>query len=236
MHRIGALALFTAAAALTSAAVSSPASAATYLTVGPSSLCGESGCFAGQKKVFTQTFSAAERGSGPIDISSLSLFRSVLGANANKAVKVTFVLADGTEVTWGRWTVGVMRGGETVSIGGEALSWDPTLGDLTVRLELYDPGKDGARGGGGGWGFGGGGGGGDSLGGGGLGPPVLANLPAELPLGGLDLTGPLVRPSLPPQPIIAVPEPGAWALMILGFGAAGAMLRRQRKAYHPGYS
>jgi len=25
-----------------------------------------------------------------------------------------------------------------------------------------------------------------------------------------------------------VPEPGAWALMILGFGAAGAMLRRRR--------
>ncbi|WP_293379098.1 PEPxxWA-CTERM sorting domain-containing protein [Phenylobacterium sp. SCN 70-31] len=26
----------------------------------------------------------------------------------------------------------------------------------------------------------------------------------------------------------AVPEPGAWALMILGFGAAGAALRRRR--------
>ncbi|MBX3484732.1 PEPxxWA-CTERM sorting domain-containing protein [Phenylobacterium sp.] len=30
-------------------------------------------------------------------------------------------------------------------------------------------------------------------------------------------------------PIDGVPEPGTWALMILGFGAAGAMLRRQRK-------
>lgn len=28
----------------------------------------------------------------------------------------------------------------------------------------------------------------------------------------------------------AVPEPGAWALMILGFGSAGAMLRRRRNA------
>ena len=27
-----------------------------------------------------------------------------------------------------------------------------------------------------------------------------------------------------------VPEPGAWALMILGFGAAGSMLRRRRAA------
>ncbi|MDZ4376514.1 MAG: PEPxxWA-CTERM sorting domain-containing protein [Phenylobacterium sp.] len=26
----------------------------------------------------------------------------------------------------------------------------------------------------------------------------------------------------------AVPEPGAWALMIMGFGAAGAMVRRRR--------
>ena len=28
----------------------------------------------------------------------------------------------------------------------------------------------------------------------------------------------------------AIPEPGAWALMILGFGAAGSMLRRRRAA------
>lgn len=32
--------------------------------------------------------------------------------------------------------------------------------------------------------------------------------------------------ALPPTGV--VPEPGAWALMILGFGSAGAMLRRQR--------
>ena len=31
------------------------------------------------------------------------------------------------------------------------------------------------------------------------------------------------------DPIPGVPEPGAWALMILGFGAAGAMLRRRRQ-------
>ena len=28
--------------------------------------------------------------------------------------------------------------------------------------------------------------------------------------------------------VVAVPEPGTWALMILGFGGAGAMLRRRR--------
>jgi len=31
--------------------------------------------------------------------------------------------------------------------------------------------------------------------------------------------------------ISAAPEPGAWALMIMGFGAAGAMLRRRRSAF-----
>lgn len=30
--------------------------------------------------------------------------------------------------------------------------------------------------------------------------------------------------------VAAVPEPGAWALMIMGFGSAGAMLRRRRTA------
>ena len=30
--------------------------------------------------------------------------------------------------------------------------------------------------------------------------------------------------------VISVPEPSVWALMILGFGSAGAMLRRRRKA------
>lgn len=30
-------------------------------------------------------------------------------------------------------------------------------------------------------------------------------------------------------PISAAPEPGAWALMLLGFGGAGGMLRRQRR-------
>lgn len=31
-----------------------------------------------------------------------------------------------------------------------------------------------------------------------------------------------------PSPTGVVPEPGAWALMILGFGGAGALLRRRR--------
>jgi hypothetical protein len=35
-------------------------------------------------------------------------------------------------------------------------------------------------------------------------------------------------------PSPGVPEPGAWALMILGFGSAGAMLRRRRMAVSAG--
>lgn len=44
-------------------------------------------------------------------------------------------------------------------------------------------------------------------------------------------TGPAPTPPGPvtaPETGVAVPEPASWALMILGFGAAGAMLRRRR--------
>ena len=42
-------------------------------------------------------------------------------------------------------------------------------------------------------------------------------------------TGPLLPTNT--QGVTAVPEPAAWALMILGFGAAGAVLRRRRAAF-----
>jgi hypothetical protein len=43
--------------------------------------------------------------------------------------------------------------------------------------------------------------------------------PGNVLLGGLVLT--------------AVPEPGTWAMMLLGFGAVGAALRRNRKKLAP---
>ncbi|TAL28556.1 MAG: PEP-CTERM sorting domain-containing protein [Phenylobacterium sp.] len=85
------------------------------------------------------------------------------------------------------------------------------------------PEKPGAGGGG----FGGGGGGGWAAGGGG----------ADVDGGGFtDIVQgrPLIKPAINQPSVAAIPEPGAWALMILGFGAAGAMLRR-RTAYHLRY-
>jgi len=57
-----------------------------------------------------------------------------------------------------------------------------------------------------------------------LSPPTTPNPP------GLTLTfvAPPAQPPLrPPPPTTSIPEPGAWALMILGFGLLGARLRRR---------
>src|SRR5687768_13486500 len=109
-----ALALFAAVAAISGGAVSS-ASAASWLAVGPSDLCGSDGCF-GKSKTFTKTFSAADR-SGVVDIGSLAVFRDIMGASTN-AVKVSFVMADGTEVSWGKFTLAAL-GGDVVTLAGE---------------------------------------------------------------------------------------------------------------------
>lgn len=36
--------------------------------------------------------------------------------------------------------------------------------------------------------------------------------------------------SIPPEMVAAVPEPAAWSMMIIGFGAVGGALRRRKKA------
>lgn len=213
MFRFRALALIAATAVCVAAP--SSAAAATLLTVKASSLCGGEGCFVGGKKSYSQTFSSAERSGAVVDVSQLQVFRDIVGAVEHTAVKVTFVLADGTEVSWGKFSV-VSLGGEVVTLGGETVNWNTSLGDLTVRLDLIVPDKGGLGGGGfgGGWIAGGG--------------------PASLGDGSFEIARgtPLVRPALPNQSLIAaVPEPGAWAMMITGFGAAGAMLRRRKRHY-----
>jgi hypothetical protein len=231
MYRTGALALFTVAAL--SAAAPSTAQAASFLTVGANGLCGEAGCFAGERRTFTHTFSAAERGGATIDISSLSLFRGLVGDMDHNALKITFELADGAVLSWGQFTL-AMLAGEFVTLGGEAINWNTALGDLKVRFDLIVRGEGGGVGGG----FGGGRFGGGGFGGGGRGGAVAGDDAAgPSPFTDIVVSQPLIGPSVQEvaTPVVALPEPGTWALMILGFGGAGAMLRR-RRAYHLRYS
>lgn len=75
-------------------------------------------------------------------------------------------------------------------------------------------------------------------------PPIDFTLAAYSTVGGRQLDGfssltvknngdaigmPLYEQGAVAVPAGVVPEPGAWALMILGFGGAGAMLRRTRR-------
>jgi hypothetical protein len=39
-----------------------------------------------------------------------------------------------------------------------------------------------------------------------------------------------ILPPPPPPPMPGVPEPATWAMMLIGFGAMGTMLRRRRRA------
>ncbi len=56
--------------------------------------------------------------------------------------------------------------------------------------------------------------------GGGPGGGIIIGPPGE--------EGPVTPPVTPPGPPPVVPEPASWAMMLLGFGALGAILRRQR--------
>jgi len=206
-----------AAAVLVTAAPS--AQAATFLQVGTNALCSSGGCF-GSGNTFQKVWSAAQQ-SGPVDISSLFLDRNVLGDRQDFAVKVGFSLADGTKVgDWGAFTIAVL-GGQVVQVGGQAFTWDTSRGDLVLTLSLVVPEK----------------GGGGFFGGGLLGGGRGANFGPD---GGADLGSGMVVADMPPgvgrdvvdnlvAAVTAVPEPRAWALMLIGFGAAGATLRGRRR-------
>jgi hypothetical protein len=223
LFKTGAVALFATAAL----AVGAPsASAATFLSVGPNALCASGGCFSATK-TFTQTFSAA---GGSYSISALNLDRSVLGANQDLAVKVSFYTADGQQISnWGSYVIAGLNG-QVVTLGGQDFNWDASKGDLVVRLDLVKPDKGGGGGGGGGFAsFASA----PSFGDGDMSPPGNA-FGVQRGLGGTDGIPPgILRADPPSNPVFAVtvPEPASWALMIVGFGAAGTLIRRERR--HP---
>ncbi len=218
MRRV--LAIATAVAAMAAAAPS--ARAATVLTVGPDDSCAKGGCF-GNDHTYRRSWSGAEL-SGPVTITSLKLFRSLLGDMQNRVVKIRFETADGTVVgNWGGYLFSVI-GGDVIDLNGEAFEWNPAMGNLVLKLEAVIPGQ----GGGGFGGFGGGGG---------LGAPLEFSGSNNPGLGGSSLNSAsrgdtASAASLGDGPLLsAAPEPSTWILSIGGFLAIGALARRRRRQF-----
>lgn len=221
--RFGAVALASLGAVL---AAPTAAGAAVIFSSSENLGCGKSGCLS-QGGRFEQTFSGGDF-RGLVSISALQLDRNILGDLAGQTFRLSFSLSDGTALgSWGTWTMAGI-GGEVWNIDGADFDWNADAGDLVMTIELV---RRDSGAGGGGFGFGGGGaraplesgagGPGAGVPGAGSGtnhsPPPF-NLPANHPIGGAEI---VANP-------VAVPEPDSWALMILGFGGAGALLRMRR--------
>lgn len=211
MRRLS-LGISAAVAALTLAVSATPAAAATVLNVNWGETCGKATCF-GDDGRYSQTFSSANF-SGPLTIGQLLMQRGVLGNLDGSTFRVSFSL-NGEEVgTWGHYNMGGING-EELSFTGVNFVWNPEDGDLVLTLALTPPPKAG----GGGFfsaprEFGEGQGDGGPFGG-----PDAGGL-------GDDGRGP--GDERGPVGAAAVPEPATWAMMIAGFGMAGAILRRRR--------
>jgi hypothetical protein len=207
------LVLASALAAATFAA--SAAQATTTLRTGTNPLCAATGCFANNVYSYQQTF-AANTFDGPSAISTLRLDRSLVGDMQGYVVKFSFLRADGTEVAnWGGWVLSMMGGREVVSVTGQAFDWDPSWGDLTLKMDLIAPGS----------------------GSGGFSSPAPLG---DDPFAGRGSSGPsssvvdgIQAPPPGTETIVSVPEPSTWAMMVLGFGGAGAILRRSRRRRRP---
>lgn len=186
------------------AALAGPAAAVTTLDVSWNEGCGKSTCF-NEAGVFTKTWTAADA-SGPMTIGQLLLDRGVLGDLDAKTFRLSFTL-NGEELgTWGSFTMGGIAGDELL-FNGKAFTWNPEDGDLVLVLALTPPPKAGAGGG-----F-----------------FSAANFDAGPETDDEPGQNIIAPPGPPPEQAITapVPEPSAWALMISGFGLAGAALRRK---------
>jgi hypothetical protein len=226
MSRPGAFAL--AAAVIVLAA---PAARAASVLSAQADCAATGGCFEAGSSTYKQVWKAGGV-SGPVDVGALLLDRRILGAWQDQLFKVSFRLADGTRVgDWGAFMIAGLNG-EMVRLSGPGFTWDSSLGDLEMTLELAFPSQ-----GAGGGGFPGQGGpfGGDAFPGRGgpfsSGAPLADPPPFDPPFN-LPPTSVLAQAADPDdvaalaaEPLVGVPEPGAWALMLLGFGMAGALLR-----------
>jgi len=197
------------AAAMTAVAVAGSAEAMT-LVVDPDAGCGKASCF-GEAGTYTRTWSAKDF-TGPVNVASLLMGRGVLGALDGETFRISFSL-NGEELgTWGRYNMAGI-GGETLSFSGQELIWNPADGDLTLTLSLDPKPKPGQV-------------------------AAFGGFSSFDPGTTSSDKGP--PPGPPPTALretahdaAPVPEPSAWALMIVGFGSAGATLRLQRRRPAP---
>ena len=191
---------FAASAALLLALGAGPAHAAVALDVAWNNTCGKASCF-DDKGLYKQTFSS-DAFTGPVTVGQLLLDRGELGALDDQTFRISFQL-NGEELgAWGKYNMAGI-GGDELSFAGQSFVWNPDDGDLVLVLEIVPPPKAGA---------------------GGL--FALARAPQEAPdEGGAPGAG---APTQGRPAAGAVPEPSTWALMIGGFGLAGAMVRRRR--------
>ncbi len=195
-----------------------PASAAMVLNVNWNSDCSKSTCF-NDNGVFTQTWSAAGA-HGPTTIGQFFMDRGILGALDDHTFKISFSVGGKDIGFWGNYNMAGI-GGDELNFDGLDFVWNPEDGDLVLTLEIVPPPKPG------------GGGGFFSLALNEEGPPApgagAGGDPGPdgpfLPQGGGEGPG----GDVVVDAVGVVPEPGTWAMMIAGFGLAGASLRQLRR-------
>jgi len=141
---------------------------------------------------------SAKGASGPLSIGQILLDRGILGSLDGATFRISFTLGGEEVGSWGSFTMAGIAGDE-LSFTGEGFTWNPEDGDLMLVLEIVKP-KAGV---------------------GGLGFASARNAD---PQDGFEMDA--ILPDV--GEVSAAPEPTAWALMIAGFGLAGATLRQRR--------